>query len=85
MISEEQALEIAYNKLKSKGYVKKKYKFSSCHFIPEKTGKHAVPARWMVGYMKPPCPQGGVIDDGDQLVNVEIEAESGLVKVHCGF
>ena len=84
MIIKEQAMMIASEKLRSIG-LEEQYNFDSCEFLEEFNGKYPSPARWIVRFLKPPSLDGSVTDDGVELFVVTIEAESGIVRVSCGF
>ena len=83
MIDKEAAIQIANDRLKkTRGTTK--HKFDSCDFYNERTGRYSSPARWVVVYLKPP-PANCTIDDGEQLIAVEVDAESGNATISRGF
>jgi hypothetical protein len=84
MVDESHARMLANQELKCSGR-DSEYSFDSCEFIAARTGKYATPARWIVRYLKTPCEDGSVTDDGDELFVVKILNETGNVETSCGL
>lgn len=82
-------METANKLMKKKG--RRKYQFGGATFYEATDFRQDLPflkprpAHWLVRFLKPKPSDGSVIDDGDTMLCVEIDAHSGKARVLKGF
>jgi hypothetical protein len=81
-MNEREATEIADALLSRKE--RKKHAPSHAELMPERKGDSPRPERWVIRYLKPDT-RDSSIDDGDQLLVIEVDPTTRKATRHQGF
>ncbi len=80
-MDEREATEIADAILSPKE--RKKHALSNAELMPERQGEYPRPERWVIRYVKP-VPRDSTIDDGDQVLVIEVDPTTRKATRHRG-